>query len=56
MCNFNMLNISAVVESLGGKVTKEELDTMLMEVDDNNDGYLDYDGDRTTIFYANLIV
>jgi len=26
-------------------MTNEELDAMLLEVDDNNDGYLDYDGD-----------
>ena len=40
-----VLYLIAVVESLGGKMTNEELDAMLLEVDDNNDGYLDYDGD-----------
>ncbi|WAR19538.1 CALM-like protein [Mya arenaria] len=35
--------IRVVVESLGGKMTNAELENMLREVDENNDGYLDYE-------------
>lgn len=35
--------IQTVVESFGGKMTKEEIDSMLKEADENSDGYIDYE-------------
>lgn len=35
--------IKSVVESLGGEMTKEELEGMFKEADENNDGYIDYE-------------
>ncbi|XP_045187014.1 neo-calmodulin-like isoform X2 [Mercenaria mercenaria] len=35
--------IQSVVDSLGGKMSKEEIDSMLTEADENSDGYLDYE-------------
>ena len=36
--------LKAVVESLGGAMTEADLENMLLEADDNNDGFLDYSG------------
>ncbi|KAH3852884.1 hypothetical protein DPMN_095405 [Dreissena polymorpha] len=35
--------IREVVESLGGKMTNAEVESMLVDVDENHDGYIDYD-------------
>ena len=38
-------------------MSKEEIDSMLKEADDNSDGYLDYEGEYSeTLNFDNIII